>query len=106
MKGKYPAKLFWVGFAGGIVFRRFYLFIPAVILLIIGIWVKLCLVIGFALMLIDVLISFIDQLQIRKTMLTESDNSDFNLFREAVLLEGWEENVRNVVDQVISEDDE
>ncbi len=106
MKGKYPAKLFWVGLAGDIVFRRFYLFVPAVVLLIIGIWVKLCLVIGLSLMLIDVLISLIDQLQIRKTMLTESDNPDFSLFQEAVLSEEWEENVKDTVNHIITEENE
>ncbi len=39
-------------------FKNFLIWIPAVILLIIGIWIRLCLYIGFAVLLVNIVFSF------------------------------------------------
>lgn len=91
MKRAYPAYLFWMGFVGNLFGRFFYLFIPAVILLIIGIWIPVCLLTGIVLLAVDVAVSFTAQLIIRKTVLKESDNPNFREFQNAVLSPNWRE---------------
>lgn len=87
-KRKYPMSLFIIGFITNILFRFIWLFVPAVILLIVGIFVDWCLYVGLALLVIDVVVSFIEQMQIRHTMLSESDNEDFRAFQDAVSQDG------------------
>lgn len=101
MNKKYPAGLFWSGFIGDVLLRRFYLFIPAVILLIVGIWVKVCFAIGIALLVIDIVISLIDQLNIRKETLN-SDDEKFAEFQNVILSDNWQENVRGMVEEKIN----
>ena len=78
---KYPTRLFIIGFITNILFHFFWLFIPCIILLIVGIFVKPCLYIGLALLLIDILLSLIEQFRIRQAFLEESDNPDFEYFK-------------------------
>lgn len=87
-KRKYPMSLFIIGFITNILFRFIWLFVPAVILLIVGIFVDWCSYVGLALLVIDVVVSFIEQMQIRHTMLSESDNEDFRAFQDAVSQDG------------------
>ena len=47
-KRKYPSSLFIIGFVTNVLFHFFWLFVPAVILLIVGIFIKPCLYIGIA----------------------------------------------------------
>jgi len=56
--------------------KNFFLFLPSIILLIVGIWVKWCLFVGVALLLLDVIISLIEQIQIRNATIN-SDNPSF-----------------------------
>ena len=56
---KYPAKLFWIGFFMNIV-KNLFLFFPAIILLIIGIWIKGCLILGGVLLILDIIISLVE----------------------------------------------
>lgn len=84
MKRKYPPKLFWIGFIGNFIVRSFYLFFPGLILCIIGIWVRVCLWIGLGLLVLDAVINLVDQLKLRKTALTPSDNPEFNALMEAL----------------------
>ena len=101
---KYPTSLFIVGFITNILFHFFWLFIPCVILLIIGMFVKTCLYIGLALLLIDILLSLIEQFRIRQAFLEESDNPDFRAFQDALSKGGnWRDNIGELLNQKMSD---
>ena len=101
---KYPTSLFIIGFTTNILFHFFWLFVPCIILLIVGIFVKPCLYIGLALLLIDVLLSLIEQFRIRQAFLEESDNPDFREFQDALSKDGnWRDNIGELLNQKISD---
>lgn len=101
---KYPTSLFIIGFITNILFHFFWLFIPCIILLIIGIFVQPCLYIGLALLFIDIVLSLIEQLRIRQTFLEESDNPDFRAFQDALSKDGnWRDNIGELLNQKISD---
>ena len=101
---KYPTSLFIIGFITNILFHFFWLFVPCIILLIVGIFVKPCLYIGLALLLIDVLLSLIEQFRIRQAFLEESDNPDFREFQDALSKDGnWRDNIGELLKQKISD---
>ena len=101
---KYPTSLFIIGFITNILFHFFWLFIPCIILLIVGIFVKPCLYIGLALLLIDILLSLIEQFRIRQAFLEESDNPDFRAFQDALSKDGkWRDNIGEFFNQKISD---
>ena len=101
---KYPTSLFIIGFITNILFHFFWLFIPCVILLIIGMFVKTCLYIGLALLLIDILLSLIEQFRIRQAFLEESDNPDFRAFQDALSKGGnWRDNIGELLNQKMSD---
>lgn len=83
MKRKYPLSFFLFGMVMNFLFHYFYLFLPGLILCIIGIWNLPCLLIGIAVLGLDLLLSFIEQLEIRKGSLSESDNPKYNEFMDA-----------------------
>lgn len=83
MNRKYPWKMFIVGLLLNFFIRYSFLFLPGLILCIIGIWSKTCLAIGLALWLVDLVVSIIEQLRIRKAALSESDNPEFNEIMDA-----------------------
>lgn len=84
MKRKYPLKMFLLGMAMNFFLRYFYLFLPGLILCFIGIWSQKCLAIGLAFWLLDLILSFVEQLRIRKESLSESDNPEFNEIMDRV----------------------
>ena len=101
---RYPTDLFVIGFITNILFRFFWLFVPGVILLIVGIFVKQCLYIGALVLILDVIVSLLEQIRIRRTFLKESDNPGFRAFQEALSADGdWSENIRDLVNQKILE---
>ncbi len=101
---KYPASLFIMGVATNVLFRYGWLFIPAIILLIVGIFVKTCLYMGLAILLLDIMISLIEQIKLRKTFLAESDNPDFQAFQDALSKDGsWQDNLGEFFSQKISD---
>ena len=101
---KYPTSLFVIGFITNILFHYFWLFLPCVVLLIIGIFVKPCLYIGLVILLIDIVLSFIEQIRIRQTVLEESDNPDFRAFQDALSKDGdWKDNIGELLNQKISD---
>lgn len=105
-KRRYPKELFIIGFITNIFFRFFWLFIPGVILLIVGISVKSCLYIGITMLILDIIFSFIEQLRIRQAFLTESDNPDFKAFQDALSKEGdWKENMSEFCENKKSENE-
>ena len=89
---KYPTSLFIIGFITNILFHFFWLFIPCIILLIVGIFVKPCLYIGLALLLIDILLSLIEQFRIRQA------------FQNALSKDGnWRDNIGELLNQKMSD---
>ncbi len=100
-KRRYSSSLFWSGFFLNIL-KRFYITIPAVILLIIGIWFKLCLYIGIALAVFVLVISLIEQLNIKKTFET-SNNPNFEEFADTASSENWKEDVIDFVKEKTKE---
>ena len=83
MKRKYPAKFFWLFVLTNFLFHFFYLFLPGLLLCIVGIWITPCLWIGLAILLVDLILSILEQMRIRKAAITPSDNQDFNAFMDA-----------------------
>ena len=75
--------MFWLFVLTNFLFRFFYLSIPGIILCIVGIWVKSCLWIGLAMLGLDVILSIIEQLRIRKAAVIPSNNPEFNELLDA-----------------------
>ena len=93
---KYPFSLFIIGFVSNIIFRFFWLFIPSIVLLFIGISSPIYRYIGLTLLLLDVIFSFIEQMIIRNTFLKDSDNPQFRKFQDAMSKDGdWRQNARD-----------
>lgn len=99
MKRKYPAKLFYWGIFINFLFRFMYLSVPGLILSIIGIWVKPCLWIGLSILTIDLILSVTEQIRIRNTALTPSDNPEFNELMEALTSPGGLEAFGKILDE-------
>lgn len=83
MEREYPTKMFWLFVLTNFLFHFFYLFIPGIILCIAGIWVKPCLWVGFIILGLDMILSIIEQLRIRKAAVTPGDNPEFNELMDA-----------------------
>ena len=98
MERKYPTKMFWLFVLTNFLFHFFYLSILGIILCIVGIWVKPCLWIGLAILGLDVILSIIEQLRIRKAAVTPSDNPEFNELMDAFCSPDGLEAVRRIVD--------
>ena len=101
MERKYPAKMFWFFVLTNFLFHFFYLSIPGIILCIVGIWVKSCLWIGLAVLGLDVILSIIEQLRIRKAAVTPSENPEFNELMDAFCSPGGFEAFGKVLDEKI-----
>lgn len=84
MERKYPAKLFWLFVLTNFLFHFFYLSLPGIILCVVGIWVKSCLWIGLGLLLLDLFVSIVEQMRIRKAAVTRSNNQDYNELMDAL----------------------
>lgn len=106
-KRKYPMSLFLTGFISNFLFRFFWLFIPVVVLLITGVFIRPCLVVGALVILVDAILSLIEQLRIRKAFLEDSDNSDFRAFQDALSGDGkWTDNVKDVLENKVKDNNE
>ena len=96
---KYSLKLFLIGLFLHFTAVYFYLFLPGIILSIMGIGNEKCLAVGLAILLVDLVLSFINQLRIRKIALQESDNQQFNELVDAAL----DPNSPKTLDEIINE---
>lgn len=85
MNRKYSLKFFLIGLFLHFTAVHFYLFLPGIILSIIGIWNEECLAVGLAMLVVDLVMSCIEQLRIRKIALQESDHEEFNQLMDAAL---------------------
>ncbi len=103
---KYPISLFIFGFLMNVVFRFWVLFVLGIVFSIVGIFVKSFVNIGLAILLLDVALSFVEQMRLRQTFLEESDDSDFEAFKDMMSKDGnWMENVRGFLNDKISNPD-
>ena len=102
MERKYPAKRFWLFVLMNFLFRFSYLSIPGIVLSIVGIWVKSCLWVGLAVLGLDVILSIIEQLRIRKAAIIPSDNPEFNELMDAFCGPDGLDAVRGIVDAKIA----
>ncbi len=98
---KYPVSLFLIGVLMNLT-KNFFLFFSSIILLIVGIWVKWCFFVGVALLLIDVIISLIEQIQIRSATIN-SDNPNFKEWQDAILSSDWKNNVMDLIESKIDD---
>ena len=106
MERKYPKNLFLFFVISDFICHFFYLFVPGVILCIVGIWARTCLWIGLGILGIDIILSVIDQLNIRRVSLTESDNPRFNELMDAFYGPGGKmEDLKSIIDARINEAD-
>lgn len=63
-----------------------------------------CLYIGLAFLLIDIILSLMLQLHIRQVFLEKNDNTDFKEFQDALSQDGnWKDNIFELVNQKIAE---
>lgn len=103
MERKYPLKMFLFFVLTNFLFHFFYLSLPGALLCIVGIWITPCLWIGLAVLLIDLILSVIEQLQIRNAAVTQSDNKEFNELMDAFYGPGGPEAFKKVLDEKIGD---
>ena len=82
MDRKYPPKMFWFFVLTNFLFHFFWLSVPGIILCMIGIWVKSCLKIGLVILLLDLVLSIVDQLRIQNAVMT-SEHPDVRELMDA-----------------------
>ena len=96
---KYPWDLFVFGLFDNLI-RCFWLWIPGIILILIGIFKKKMLLIGTFLVVSALIFSFVQQMRIRQAFLTESQNPDFQEIQEVISEEGdWRENLHDYLNK-------
>lgn len=99
--------LFLTGLISNFLFRFFWLFIPGVVLLITGVFISPCLVVGALVILVDAILSLVEQLRIRKAFLEDSDNPDFRAFQDALSGDGkWTDNVKAILENKVKDNKE
>ena len=98
---KYPITLFLMGVVMNLL-KNFILLLLALVFLVIGIGVQWCLELGLGLLALNVVIAFVQQLQIRNTTLS-SDNLDFQQWQEAMLSPEWMKNIKEMTEHKILE---
>lgn len=75
--------------------------------MMVGIFSKPCLFVGLALLLLDLILSFAEQMRIRKAFLQDSDNPEFQQFQDALSKDGnWINNIKDFVEEKIDNNDQ
>lgn len=93
-KRRYPTFLFVLGVVTNFLFHFFWLLIPALLLLLIGIFLRPCLYIALSLLALDLLLSLLEQLRLRREFMRDSDNAYFTAFQDALSKDGpWFQNL-------------
>lgn len=101
---KYPFKLFLIGMLTNFIFRYFYLLILGLLLCIVGIWNVICLLIGITVLGLDLTLSLYDQMQIRKTVLSTSDDQEVEKILDAFYNPDSSLDLRDIIDEKMQED--
>lgn len=105
-KRNYPFSFFLIGFLSNFFLRYALLLMSGVILLILGIRFESCTYIGVILIVADLLLSFLEQMRIRRTMLSDSDDPGFREFQDAISKDGNVlANIKDFVNNAIEKDD-
>lgn len=99
---KYNEQLFWSGFLLNI-FRKALLILVAIVLGIVGIWIKPCLYCALGIIVIVLIWSFVQQLIIKHTV-ENSDNPNFTPFANAMMSDNWREEIENLVENKADKD--
>ena len=89
MKRKYPFKMFLFGIVLNFVFHFFYLLVPGVVLCLLP--SQNLRAIGAAMLLLDLILSIIEQCRIRRAVLSDSDNEEFNQIMDTFYGESTED---------------
>ena len=100
---KYPMSLFVLGFILNIV-RGAVFVVVAIVLMIVGIWLRPCLYIGLGLTAAVIAVSLIIQFRYRHAVLYSTD-PEFEPVREAILNDDWRSNVKDLVGTAIGNDE-
>lgn len=98
---KKKISVFTVGFLLNLLTRFIFLIIAGVILLIVGIWVRFCLYLGTAFLLIAALLALLEEITIIRTLCRKSDNPDFAEFQDAVLSEDSDKGIMKYLEDQI-----
>ena len=101
-KPKYPWSLFFIGFLINLI-KRIYLLAAAAILIVLGIFLNYAFIIGIALLTLNIVISLIEQFQIRHVALN-SDDPLFKEWQDAILSENWRENIHTLIEGKIGDE--
>ena len=91
--------MFWFFVMTNFLLHFFYLSVPGIILCFLGIWRKPCLYLGAAVQALDLILSFIEQMRIRKAVAAQSDNPEFNELMDASCEPGGMEAVGRVLEE-------
>lgn len=97
-KNKYPASLFIGGLFLNLL-RYFWLLIPAILLLVVGIFIRVCLYIGMCGLILALVLSFVEQLRMRSVVLHLSDQE----WKDAILSKNWAKNILSLTEEKIKE---
>ena len=99
---KYNEQLFWSGFVLNI-FRKIMLVLVAVVLSIVGIWIKPCFYFALGIILVVVIWSFVQQLIIKHTV-EHSENPNFTPFANAMMSDNWKDEIEKLVESKVDKD--
>lgn len=98
MNRKYPVKLFVLGIIMNFLIHFFPLFALGALMFLIGIWIPVCTRVGGVLFLLDLILSIVEQVRIRKAALSESSNPEYNEMMDALLgPEGGREKLQEII---------
>lgn len=98
---KYNNQLFFAGFLLNII-RKFPLVLIAVILGIVGIWVKACLFAALGIVVLVIIWSLVEQILIKNSV-ENNENPDFAPFAEAMMSENWRDDIKELVEDKLDE---
>ncbi|MBQ8393280.1 MAG: hypothetical protein IJX51_05850 [Clostridia bacterium] len=102
---RYPWSLFFAGLMINIL-SHIYLFVPGAAFLVVGLFLgkDFLKAIGLALMLAVLLVCLIDQIRIRNGVIN-SDDPNFEEWRNAMMSPHWRENITGMLDKKIQDED-
>ena len=92
--GKYPKDLFRIGLLLNFI-AKFYLWLPGLLLLLIGLLARSrpFIVFGVLLIAIDAVLSVSDQFMIKRTFEEPTDNPEFKPYQDAITGGNWREDL-------------
>lgn len=94
---KYPKELFLVGIVFNFI-AKFYLCVPGLILLVIGLIARSrpFIVFGAAMLAIDLVLAVSDQFMIKQTFEEPTDNPEFKPYQDAITGGNWREDLEKL----------